>query len=240
MRQVDFFADDWGSGMFCFVSDHTPRTCSFRWCSIPTLTLLRLHADPPPALNPTGSGIQAQGNLNSTQLAQGRARRPAAVELSPHAMRSPSGWDAESAFASLPDESLLDVDGIQMYHLQDDVQTYHVQYVQVDPEADEDDEGQQAPPYPHRHRSSAGSAVHQRHPFPHSLSSLQILTPPASPAHVRVTIPPLCGMRGRRGLCSAISRRCVLPLCSSVVSRLADVAAFRSMRTFFCQALRAR
>ncbi|KZT07936.1 uncharacterized protein LAESUDRAFT_758067 [Laetiporus sulphureus 93-53] len=101
-------------------------------------------------------------------------------------MGSPSRWDADSAFASL-----LDEDGIQMYHLQDGMQTYHVQYVQVDPEADEDDEGQQAPPYPHRHRSSTGSGVmHQRHPFPHSLSSPQILTPPASPAHVRVTILP--------------------------------------------------
>ncbi|CCM01022.1 uncharacterized protein FIBRA_03070 [Fibroporia radiculosa] len=115
----------------------------------------------------------------------------------PRPVISPSHWDGESALASMPDESTLEVDLIQSYHL----------HLDEEAEGDDHDESQ-APPYhsrsqshpvthtrsetgvSHAHSPSQAQAqLHQRHPFPHSLSSPQILSPPSSPA-VRVTVPP--------------------------------------------------
>ncbi|KAI0919143.1 hypothetical protein AcV5_002137 [Taiwanofungus camphoratus] len=82
---------------------------------------------------------------------------------------SPSGWDGESAL-----DDTRNADAYQVYH-------GYREY------ADVDCEQSQAPPY-----ADADAQLHQRHPFPHSLSSPQILSPvlPQSPPQIPVAIPP--------------------------------------------------
>ncbi|KAI0943973.1 hypothetical protein AcV7_010358 [Taiwanofungus camphoratus] len=82
---------------------------------------------------------------------------------------SPSGWDGESAL-----DDTRNADAYQVYH-------GYREYADVDCEQG------QAPPY-----ADADAQLHQRHPFPHSLSSPQILSPvlPQSPPQIPVAIPP--------------------------------------------------